>query len=218
VLVPARPGITNALGCVVADLRHDFVQTINQPVDSADIDALHALFAVQVAEGEAALAQESVAIENIERSFSVDMQFMGQSHVVRVALDDGAPSRETLKERFEAAYWARFKVELAEIRATIVNVNCSVIGERPPLDLSTLIDPEGRKSQAEPTSTRAVIFDGATHTTPVYWRDHLPLDAVINGPAIIEQMDTTILIPPGDRAEGAADGNIFIKIGGDDGA
>ncbi len=218
VLVPARPGITNALGCVVADLRHDFVQTINQPVDSADIDALHALFGAQVAEGEAALAQESVAIKNIERSFSVDMQFMGQSHVVRVALDDGAPSREVLKERFEAAYWARFKVELAEIRATIVNVNCSIIGERPPLDLSTLIDPDGREAEAKPTSTRAVTFDGAIHETPIYWRDHLPLNAVIKGPAIIEQMDTTILIPPGDRAEGAADGNIFIKIGGDDGA
>ena len=218
VLVPARPGITNALGCVVADLRHDFVQTINQPLDTADVEGLHTLFAAQVAEGETALALESVSIANIEHSFSVDMQFMGQSHVVRVALDDGAPSRATLKERFETAYWARFKVELAEIRATIVNVNCSVIGERPPLDLSILIDPDGRKELAVPTSTRPVSFDGAIHDTPVYWRDHLPLDARIDGPAIIEQMDTTILIPPGDRAVGAADGNIFIEIGGSHGA
>lgn len=216
VLVPARPGITNALGCVVADLRHDFVQTINQPLDTADIDALHALFAAQVAEGEAALAQESVAIANIERNCSVDMQFAGQSHVIRVTLEDATPSRETLRERFEAAYWARFKVELAQIRATIVNVNCSVIGERPPLDLSTLIDPTGRKTSAEPSGTRLVTFDGQIHDTPVFWRDHLPLDAVITGPAIIEQMDTTILIPPGDRAEGAADGNIFIHVGGAD--
>ena len=213
VLVPARPGITNALGCVVADLRHDFVQTINQPLDTADIDALHALFAAQVAEGEAALAQESVAIANVERNCSADMQFAGQSHVIRVTLEDAAPSRETLRERFEAAYWARFKDELAQIRATIVNVNCSVIGERPPLDLSTLIDPTGRKAMAEPSGTRPVTFDGQIHDTPVYWRDHLPLDAVIVGPAIIEQMDTTILIPPGDRAEGAADGNIFIHVG-----
>lgn len=218
VLIPARPGITNALGCVVADLRHDFVQTINQPLDTADIDALHALFAAQSAEGEAALAQESVAIENVVRSFSVDMQFAGQSHVVRVTLEDGTPTREALRERFEAAYWARFKVELAQIRATIVNVNCSVIGERPPLDLSTLIDPAGRMATAEPTSSRPVTFDGAAHDTPVYWRDHLPLDAVILGPAIIEQMDTTILIPPGDRAEGGNDGNIIIHVGGFDAA
>ncbi len=218
VLVPARPGITNALGCVVADLRHDFVQTINQPLDTADINALHALFAAQVAEGEAALGQESVAIDNIVRNFSVDMQFAGQSHVVRVTLEDGAPTRETLRERFEAAYWARFKVELAQIRANIVNVNCSVIGERPALDLSTLIDPAGRKSAAGPTGTRPVTFDGNTHDTPVYWRDHLPLDATIHGPAIIEQMDTTILIPPGDRAVGGADGNIIIHVGESDAA
>ncbi len=218
VLVPARPGITNALGCVVADLRHDFVQTINQPLDNADVEGLHSLFAAQVAEGEAALALESVAIANIERSFSVDMQFMGQSHVVRVALDNGAPSRAALKERFETAYRARFKVELAEIRATIVNVNCSVIGERPALDLSILIDPDGRKKQAEPTGARPVSYDGVIHDTPVYWRDHLPLDARIDGPAIIEQMDTTVLIPPGDRATGGADGNIFIQIGGVNGA
>lgn len=218
VLVPARPGITNALGCVVADLRHDFVQTINQPLDTADIDGLHALFAAQSAEGEAALARESVAIEQIARSFSVDMQFAGQSHVVRVTLEDSAPSRETLRERFEAAYWARFKVELAQIRATIVNVNCSVIGERPPLDLSILIDPAGRKATAEPTGHRPVIFDGAAHDTPIYWRDHLPLDVTLTGPAIIEQMDTTILIPPGDRAEGEKDGNIIIHVGGFDAA
>ena len=214
VLVPARPGITNALGCVVADLRHDFVQTVNQPLEEADIAALHALFAAQVAEGEAALAKESVAIDSIQRTFSVDMQFAGQSHVVRVTLDDGTPSRETLRERFEAAYWARFKVELAQIRANIVNVNCSVIGERPPLDLSTLIDPAGRKAAATPTGTRPVIFEGEAHDTPIYWRDHLPLDVTLDGPAIIEQMDTTILIPPGDRAVGGADGNIIIHVGG----
>ena len=218
VLVPARPGITNALGCVVADLRHDFVQTINQPLEEADIGALHALFAAQVAEGEAALAKENVAIDSIQRTFSVDMQFAGQSHVVRVTLDDRAPSRETLRERFEAAYWARFKVELAQIRANIVNVNCSVIGERPPLDLSTLIDPAGRKASATPTGTRPVTFDGEAHDTPIYWRDHLPLDVTLDGPAIIEQMDTTILIPPGDRAVGGADGNIIIHVGGHDAA
>lgn len=213
VLIPARPGITNALGCVVADLRHDFVQTINQPLDTADIKALHTLFAAQSAEGEAALAQESVAIGNVVRNFSVDMQFAGQSHVVRVTLEDGAPTREVLRERFEAVYWARFKVELAQIRSTIVNVNCSVIGERPPLDLSTLIDPAGRKATTEQTGTRPATFDGTAHDTPVYWRDHLPLDCTIHGPAIIEQMDTTILIPPGDRAVGGADGNIIIHVG-----
>ena len=84
VLVPVRPGITNALGCLVADLRHDYVRTINRALDSLDPGDLHAVFAGQVAAGEAALAAETVTIREVRRAFSVDMQFVGQSHVVRV--------------------------------------------------------------------------------------------------------------------------------------
>lgn len=214
VLVPARPGLTNALGCIVADLRHDYVRTINQPLDTVDIGAVHALFAEQVAAGEAALAQETVQVRGLSRIFSVDMQFQGQSHVVRVPLADGAPGRETLRARFEEVYWNRFKVELAEIRARIVNVNCSVIGLRDQIDLTPLIDPDGHKSESMPASMRSVIFDGVARETPVFWRDHLPTDVAIDGPALVEQFDATTLVPPGDRVTGGADGNLVIHIGG----
>jgi N-methylhydantoinase A len=215
VLIPARPGITNALGCIVADLRHDYVQTINQPLDTVDLDVLHGIFSRQAAAGEDALARENIDILEIEKQFSVDMQFVGQSHVVRVPLDDGTPTRETLRERFETVYWERFKVELAEIRAAIVNVNCSVIGHCEPVDLSGLIDAGGRRPEAVPTGRRPVMFDGVNHETPIYWRDHLPADVSLDGPAIIEQLDSTIVIPPFDRVEGKADGNLIIHIGGD---
>ena len=211
VLVPVRPGITNALGCMVADLRHDYVRTINAPLDTVEIDALHGLFAEQAAAGRAALARETVAIRDVRESFSVDMQFVGQSHVVRVDLQDGRPSREVVQARFEAVYWERFKVELAEIRARIVNVNCSVVGETAPVDLSALVDPSGRRTSAEVSRMRRVIFEDSARDTPVYWRDHLPLDAVIEGPAVIEQMDTTILIEPGWVARGDAMGNLIVE-------
>ena len=51
VLIPARPGITNALGCVVADLRHDFVRTLNRPLDTVDMADVHGVLAAQEAEG-----------------------------------------------------------------------------------------------------------------------------------------------------------------------
>ncbi|MEL6209837.1 MAG: hydantoinase/oxoprolinase family protein, partial [Pseudomonadota bacterium] len=176
VLIPARPGITNALGCVVADLRHDYVQTVNMPLDDSSLDALHEVFARQVAAGEAALAREKIRLREIHRDFSVDMQFVGQSHVVRVPLPDGTLQPRDLRRRFEAVYWERFRVELAEIRARIVTANCSVKGVADPLDLSRLVDPGERKAQAEPTGTRPVRFEGAWHETPIYWRDHLPED------------------------------------------
>lgn len=58
------------------------------------------------------------------------------------------------------------------------------------------------------------MFGAAWHDTPIYWRDHLPIDAEITGPAIIEQMDTTTVIEPSDVAKGDAEGNIIITIGG----
>ena len=217
VLVPCRPGITNALGCIVANLRHDFVNTLNQPLDLIDIDALHSLFTLQVGEGERLINKENIVIRQVKRQFSVDMQFVGQTHLLRVPLENGVPTRELLRELFEKAYFDRFGVELAEIRANLVNVNCSVIGVREELDLSTLIDPRGRKpilKQAK-SGNRKAYFGDAWIDTPIYWRDHLPKQFELIGPAIIEQLDTTILIEPNDRATGDADGNINIAIGAD---
>ncbi len=214
VLIPARPGMTNALGCVVADLRHDYVQTVNQPLAAEAVSAIHAVFADQIAAGEVALAQESVSIKEQHKTFSVDMQFLGQSHVVRVPLDTATPGEDELRLGFEAVYWNRFKVELPEIRARIVNVNTSVVGVSAPVDLSRLINPDDRQDTAAPTGHRPVIFAGTSHDTPIYWRDHLPLDAELKGPAVIEQLDTTILIPPWDRVTSGPDGNLIIHIGG----
>lgn len=214
VLVPARPGLTNALGCVVSDLRHDYVQTVNQPLDQANITALHSIFATHLAQGEAALGQESIALKSISKNFSADMQFAGQSHVVRVPLKSPKPSIEELQSGFDHVYWERFKVTLPDIRARIVSLNSSIIGHKNPVDLGGLIDPCGRKTEANPTGMRTVLFEGQSHETPVYWRDHLPEDVTLRGPVIIEQLDTTILIPPSDTVSGGADGNLIIHIGG----
>ena len=215
VLVPARPGITNALGCVVADLRHDFVQTLNRPVHLLQEGELEAVFAGQMAQGKALLDKERVTMTGVRHVFSVDMQFAGQTHLLRVPLEKAEVSRAALQTLFEDVYFERFKVRLPEIRAQVVNVNCSVIGERAPLDLSVLVDPGGRKDtlEAARTGTRNVRFEDAWHETPIYWRDHLPLSARITGPAIVEQMDTTVLIEPGCIATGDAQGNLVIEVG-----
>jgi N-methylhydantoinase A len=211
VLIPARPGITNALGCVVADLRHDFVRTVNRPLDSADLAGIHALLAQQEAEGRRLIAAEKIALTATRTEYSADMQFVGQTHLLRVALPNATPSRDDLQRLFEAAYHARFRVDLPTIRANLVNLNTSVIGQRAELDLSRLIDPKGRKATAIPTDTRKVWFDG-WHDTPVYWRDHLPLDLNLKGPAVIEQMDTTSIIDPGCTVTSDADGNLIVTV------
>ncbi|SDI31724.1 hydantoinase/oxoprolinase family protein [Salipiger marinus] len=213
VLVPARPGITNALGCIVADLRHDYVTTVNRPLAACDMAEVHAQFARQIEEGRAAIARERVKIADLRVTHSVDMQFIGQTHLLRVALPGPAPTREDLAELFEQAYFRRFQVALPEIRPALVNVNTSVIGRRPEVDLSALIDAAGRRpTLAEArTGSRAVFFDD-WHDTPVYWRDHLPASATLAGPAIVEQMDCTLVLSPGDTATQDADGNLIVTV------
>ncbi|WP_374396739.1 hydantoinase/oxoprolinase family protein [Tabrizicola sp.] len=211
VLIPARPGITNALGCVVADLRHDFVRTLNRPLDTVDMAEVHRVLAAQEAEGRRLIGLEKVVLTTVRAEYSADMQFVGQTHLLRVALPSATPGREELQHLFEVAYHARFRVDLPTIRANLVNLNVSVIGERPALDLSRLIEPSGRKAVAEPSASRRVWFDG-WHEAPVYWRDHLPLKIDLQGPAIIEQMDTTIVVDPGARVTSDADGNLVIEV------
>lgn len=211
VLIPARPGITNALGCVVADLRQDYVRTLNQPLDLVEIGSVHAILAEQEAEGRRLIGQEKIALTGINAEYSADMQFVGQTHLLRVPLPGPTPSREQLHALFEKAYHDRFRVNLPTIRANLVNLNTSVIGKRPEMDLSFLIDKSGRKPRPEPKTMRRVWFGGWIET-PVYWRDYLPLDLAIVGPAIIEQMDTTIIIDPGCSVSSDADGNLIVEV------
>ena len=211
VLIPARPGLTNALGCVVADLRHDFVRTLNRPLDGVDIAAVHHVIAEQESVGRRLIAAERITLLGVDVEYSADMQFIGQTHLLRVTLPHATPSRADLQSLFEAAYLARFRVLLPSIRANLVNLNVSVTGRRPELDLSRLIDPIGRLETIRSAGSRKVWFNGWIKT-PVYWRDHLPLDLSLTGPAIIEQMDTTTIIEPGCLVTSDGDGNLIVQV------
>ncbi len=214
VLIPARPGITNALGCVVANVRHDFVNTINSPLDTLQDSTLLDTFTAQRERGQQLINAESVTIDNLQYRYSADMQFIGQTHLLNVPIDSPAVTVEELQQKFEAVYLQRFHVELKEIRANLVNINTTVIGTRPELDLSRLIDPAGRKASLNDalSETREVWFDGGWHSTPVYIRESMPLDAVIHGPAIIEQMDTTVVVEANCTARSDDDGNLHIEL------
>ena len=220
VLVPARPGITNALGCIVADLRHDFVRTVNTPLDGMEIERLAEMLMAQAEEGESLIRQEPVRIDAVEVTHSLDMQFSGQTHLLQVPLASASMTRQDIQAAFEEVYYNRFRVRLPDIRAQIVNVSTSVTGRRPEVDLGGLIDNSARAGSvaAAQTGSRPVWFDGDGTTsgwqdTPVYAREKLPLDASLVGPAILEQMDTTILIEPRDTATSDEDGNILVAVG-----
>jgi len=213
VLIPARPGLTNALGCVVADLRHDFVATVNAPLEALRPDRIAEVFAAQVASGEALIARENVAVERVVTLHRADMQFQGQSHILPVAIESAAISLDELRAVFAAAYWKRFCVELPEIRPVLVNLHTAVIGKRKAVALRTIAAgrPQATLAEARRT-TRAVWFDGGWLETPVYVREALPLAATFVGPAIVEQLDCTTVIEPGNRVAVDPIGNLIVTV------
>ncbi|MCR9070744.1 MAG: hydantoinase/oxoprolinase family protein [Alphaproteobacteria bacterium] len=215
VVVPARPGITNAIGCAVADLRHDFVNTLNAPLEALDIADVHALFAEQEAEGRALLEAEGVTLAGVEIRRSVDMQFLGQSHILQVPLDMAAPRLDDLDRLFAAAYWERFAVELPEIRPVLVNLHTAVLGHRPAVPLAQLAASDTRAATLDGArqTARPVWFEGAGWCeTPVYRRETLPADAAFDGPAIVAQFDSTTVIEPGQSARLDPFGNLVITV------
>ena len=121
-----------------------------------------------------------------------------------------------MQKLFEAAYFARFKVELPEIKAQLVNLTTSVVGRRKPFPVATLLDETKRAaSLAEAvTGRRRVFADGTWHDVAIYARDALPLGSEISGPAIVEQIDATTVIEPGATAQVDAIGNLRIRVGG----
>ena len=213
VLIPARPGLTNALGCTVADVRHDYVRTINRPLGALEEGAMAQVFDAQVEAGRATIARERVEVERIEAVHSADMQFQGQSHILSVAVPDPAISPAQLRALFEAAYWQRFGVELKEIRPVLVNLHTAVIGRRRPVSLKAIAaaTPKATLKEAE-SARRAVWFAGGWVDTPIYRRELLPEGAQFSGPAIVEQLDCTTVVEPGASVTLDAVGNLILKV------
>ena len=215
VLIPARPGITNALGCVVADLRQDFTKTLNMPIDKVNIQDLHSLFEDQEKRGIESIKKQGLELTNISSSFSLDMQFIGQTHILRIDLPNSYPDKDYLQKSFEKSYLNRFKVRLSEIKANIVNANTTVQGHKVPFDISLLNNKLDKRLNVNDAllEYRKVYFKDKFLSTPIYSRDKMPFEFEIKGPAIIEQMDTTTLIEPNDRVYGDNLGNMFIEVG-----
>jgi N-methylhydantoinase A len=209
VLIPFRPGLTNALGCLVADLRHDAVNTLNRGLDDIAEEEIAAVLAAQEGRGRAAIAAGGAEVERVEVRHVAEMQFRGQTHLIRVPLSGARPRRAEVQAAFEAAYFARFQVRLPEIRAVLVNLATSVVGRRRPFDLGALA---GGGGGAARLGTRRLYADGAWHEATVWQREALDPGARLAGPAVLQQADATIILEPGSAAVVDGLGNLRITV------
>lgn len=216
-LVPRYPGITSALGCIIADIRHDEVATVNMMLDGIDVSALTRRMVESGEAARAVVAGASLSVTGIDIVYELDMHYLGQTHTVSVPLPatlvDGKVDlgEADIRGAFETAYSRAFSRLLPGIPVKIVNLRTAAIGRRPPFNLKALA-PHGKTSlDAARTGTRKVWFDGGWRDTAIYARLDMPVGARVEGPAILEQPDSTIVVDPGLAARVDDYGNLIVE-------
>ena len=216
VLVPRFPGVTSALGCAIADMRHDVVQTVNALLDDLDIVRLNQSMTSAARDGLALLDATGVSLAGTDVLFEVDMSYVGQTHTVAVPLD--LPLTETgtdvssaaIRSAFEHRYTQVYGRLLDGIGLRVLNLRVSVVGQRPKFDLTLLAPDEQASIASADRGERQVWCNGAWHTAHVFARLDLPIGAILAGPALLEQPDATAFLDPGLSAEVDRFGNLII--------
>ena len=216
-LVPRYPGVTSALGCIIADMRFDRVHTINAVLDDLDIRKLASEIKKTAEDGQKRLVEADVTFDGVEHLIELDMLYLGQTHTVAVRLPVGLEdiksslNTNVIRTAFENTYEKVFGRLLHNIGIRVLNLRVTVIGRRPKFDLS-ILGPSGDYTIEEAKiDSREVWFEGKWWQTDVYSRLNLPKEQVVSGPALLEQPDTTIFIDP--DLEGKVDqfGNLIIS-------
>ena len=216
-IIPRYPGVTSALGCVMADMRHDAVLTLNRGVEQVDYAALTASIETFARACQDRLDTANVAFSEIREHVWLDMLYAGQTHTLRVEVSPAAPDARSVKAQFEAAYRAAYGRLLEGIPVRVMNLRYARIGVRPKFDLRILAPHADTSAQglhaAEPQSlgVQRVYHARRWWDARRYDRLALAVGAVIEGPAICEQSDTTVWIEPGFSARVDGLGNLIVS-------
>ncbi len=215
-IIPRYPGINSALGCVIADMRHDFVQTVNGVLGVLDLKKLEQAMLSLARKGLDLLKNAGVSFKSTKVLFAMDMCYQGQTHTLDVSIPVNfneysiAINVKMILDAFEESYRTIYGQPLEGIPVRILNLRTSVLGLRPKFDLTLLAPADGVTLEDMRTDTRQVWFDGAWLETAIYDRLPLSIGVTVPGPAILEQPDSTIFIEPGLRGKVDRFGNLLI--------
>jgi N-methylhydantoinase A len=213
-IVPRFPGVNSALGCVMSDLRHDEVRTLNRMLDSLDCTSLSDMIATMTTASEQVIRRSRASIEGLESIIELDMLYLGQTHAVAVPIsaDAGTLSVESIRAAFDASYRRAYGRLLDNIPVRVLNLRLSVIGKRPHVDIAGLA--RGKRADTIEDchlAEQRIYADGIWHDGIIIDRLMLPDGAVVKGPCLLVQPDATIYVDPGLAARVDKLGNIIIK-------
>ena len=218
VVVPPAPGILCAQGLVVSDLKEDFVASGRFPMADDALAPVAAAADSLAAEARAWAADGASDAIGHAAELSFDMRYVGQNFELRVALGEGGidrspvlPDAGTLRRLFFAAHEQSYGFHNPDDAVEIVNIRLTAHGRlrHPRPEAAASLEP----GAPEPVEERSVWFaaDGAVRT-PVFDRGRLRPGQAIEGPAVVDQLDATTIVFPGDRARVDGHGNLLLEL------
>jgi N-methylhydantoinase A len=199
VIIPPAPGAFSALGLVASDLKRDYSRTLYADLATVDPGRVAGMMAEMEQAGRDMLRAARMPAERQVLLRQADVRYRRQAYELTVPIADGAITRATLDALAEA-FHARHEQTYGHANhaepVQLVNLRLTALGRRPEVVLAQRGDP----AQARVRS-RDVWFGGAFVTAPVHWRDGIVAGTEFAGPAVIEAMDSTVVVPPGWQAK-----------------
>ncbi len=213
VIVPPYAGNLSALGLLVADARHDYVRTVMIREDEADPETITRILLQLQEEGRRCLEDEGIPEEQMEFIWSADLRFEGQSYDLNVPVTPGNPlSPEDLRQTVAAFHRLHERIYAFKAVDEItewVNLRVTAVGRSPEVHLPEI---GSRHGDLPAEAEREVYFFGDGFvSTPVYRRERLSHGTRLSGPALIEEVISTTIVPPGWEVTVDRIGNLLIK-------
>ncbi|WP_254593036.1 hydantoinase/oxoprolinase family protein [Prescottella equi] len=219
VIVPGHPGITSAVGLLTTDIRYEVPTTVWTSSADPDLELVTEQMARLSREAVGQLEADGVAAENITLERSVDCRYVGQGYELRVAAPDGAIDDvwvKTVAEEFHRAHGRTYSQRFDDKPVQLVNIRVTGVGAVPHVRIAEIEKGKADSSAAIKATTKALFWQNDTAEpewvdTPVYDRALLLAGNEIDGPAIVEQFDSTTIIGMGQHATVDAVGHIIIE-------
>ena len=218
VLIPARPGILSALGVAIADVVKDYSRTVMLRGNDLDRERLEEEFHGMEGLARGELEQEGLPSERMTSRRFLDVRYVGQSFELNVDYPTSRASRTSegmaraISDSFYRAHLQRFgyadRAEPVEIVNLRLKLDLAV--DKPDLQLTAVACADA--SDAQISSVNVVFREGELET-PLYDRDLMATGNHISGPALVVQLDTTTVVPPGWQGEVDAYGNLLLTMG-----
>ena len=196
VIIPVHPGAFSAWGMLQTDVRHDFKETLYSFWDQIEAKSIEDAFDGLAEKGLAFLAEEGIDKDRAGIERAIDFRYYGQEYVLTIQLDDGPIDMDKIRADFDAAYERQYGHNSPENRVEMANIRLAALGR---LDRPENAPPE--RAEPRPARERDVWFGGSPVSTAIIDRNSIGDGDAVSGPAIIEEVTSTTLLPPGWTAQ-----------------